>query len=212
MHATIHRMMRFDEKASRSGGEGYLDGQMIIAMPGIGDDRFARTVIYLCAHSEEGAMGLVVNKASEDISFPDLLSQLGVVEGVQSIQLPDSVSNMPVHLGGPVETGRGFVLHSSDYHVDNSTLAIDRTISLTATLDVLKAIAQGKGPRHALMALGYAGWSPGQLEAEIQSNGWLHMKADKDVIFDVPAHVKYDAALDVLGIDPSFLASDAGHA
>jgi putative transcriptional regulator len=147
MHATILCMMRFDEKTSRSGGEGYLDGQMIIAMPGIGDDRFARTVIYLCAHSEEGAMGLVVNKPSDDITFPDLLSQLGVVDGGESIQLPDTVSNMPVHLGGPVETGRGFVLHSSDYYVDNSTLAIDSTISLTATLDVLKAIARGQGPQ-----------------------------------------------------------------
>ncbi|MEM8876756.1 MAG: YqgE/AlgH family protein [Pseudomonadota bacterium] len=205
-------MMRFDEKTSRSGGDGYLDGQMIIAMPGIGDDRFARTVIYLCAHSEEGAMGLVVNRPSEDITFPDLLSQLGVVEGTESIQLPDTVSRMPVHLGGPVETGRGFVLHSSDYHVDNSTLEIDTTISLTATLDVLKAIAHGHGPNQALMALGYAGWSPGQLESEIQSNGWLHMKADREVIFSLPTDLKYDAALDVLGIDPSFLASEAGHA
>lgn len=205
-------MMRFDEKTSRSGGDGYLDGQMIIAMPGIGDDRFARTVIYLCAHSEEGAMGLVVNRRSDDITFPDLLSQLGVVEGVKSIQLPDTVSHMPVHLGGPVETGRGFVLHSSDYHADNSTLEIDAAISLTATLDVLKAIAQGHGPRQALMALGYAGWSPGQLESEIQSNGWLHMKADREVIFNLPTDLKYDAALDVLGIDPSFLASEAGHA
>jgi putative transcriptional regulator len=204
--------MRFDEKTSRSGGEGYLDGQMIIAMPGIGDDRFARTVIYLCAHSEEGAMGLVVNKSSDDISFPDLLSQLGVTGAGENIQLADDVSNMPVHLGGPVETGRGFVLHSADYYVANSTLSIASGISLTATLDVLKAIARGEGPQQSLMALGYAGWSPGQLETEIQSNGWLHMKANREVIFNMPTDAKYDAALQALGIDPNFLASEAGHA
>ncbi|MGB9364709.1 MAG: YqgE/AlgH family protein, partial [Xanthobacteraceae bacterium] len=160
----------------RSGGpkRGYLDGQMLIAMPAMRDERFARSLIYVCAHSSEGAMGIVVNQAAGNIKFPDLLVQLDVIPAEQLIQLPRKAGAVKVLKGGPVETGRGFVLHSNDFFIENSTLPIDNGICLTATLDILKAIARGDGPRSAILALGYAGWAPGQLETEIQHNGWLH--------------------------------------
>ena len=157
---------------------GYLDGQMLIAMPSMRDERFERSLIYLCAHSPEGAMGIVVNQIAPDIRFSDLLVQLEIVPESDLIQLPRSAGAIRVLRGGPVETGRGFVLHSSDFFIENSTLAIDDGICLTATLDILKAIAQGTGPHSAVLALGYAGWAPGQLENEIQQNGWLHCPAD----------------------------------
>src|SRR5580700_7730313 len=162
---------------------GYLDGQMLIAMPSMRDERFARTLIYICAHSSEGAMGIVVNQPAANIKFPDLLVQLDVISDSDRIQLPPSAGSVQVLKGGPVEPGRGFVLHTSDYFIENSTLPIDDGICLTATLDVLKAIAKGDGPGNALLALGYAGWAPGQLETEIQDNGWLHCSADPDLIF-----------------------------
>ena len=151
----------------------YLDGQMLLAMPGIGDPRFERSLIYVCAHSEDGAMGIIVNRHADDISFPDLLERLGIITNGEQIDLPNNVQEMYVHVGGPVETGRGFVLHSNDYFVADSTLPIGSAIGLTATLDVLRAIAEGDGPEQFLLALGYSGWGPGQLEAEILSNGWL---------------------------------------
>lgn len=191
---------------------GYLDGQMLIAMPTMRDERFLKTLIYICAHSSEGAMGIVVNQPAGNIKFPELLVQLDVIADAEIIQLPVSAGTVPVLKGGPVEPGRGFVLHSNDYFVDGSTLPIDDCICLTATLDVLKAIAKGNGPGSALLALGYAGWAPGQLESEIQSNGWLHCSADSDLIFGPDTGGKYDRALRKLGIHAGMLSSEAGHA
>jgi putative transcriptional regulator len=191
---------------------GYLDGQMLIAMPSMGDDRFARSVIYVCAHSTEGAMGIIVNQPAAHISFPDLLVQLDVVPAADLIQLPSRAGGVKVLKGGPVDTQRGFVLHSSDFFIENSTLPIDEGICLTATLDILKAIARGDGPRSAILALGYAGWAPGQLENEIQHNGWLHCSADSELIFGQDTGGKYEKALKKIGIDLGMLSSEAGHA
>jgi len=195
-----------------SSGEGYLDGQMIVAMPGMLDERFARAVIYMCAHSADGAMGIIVNQPAPNIRFPDILAQLDIVPDVRSIRLPASAEHISVLRGGPVETGRGFVLHSADFFIENSTLPIDEEISLTATLDILKAIALGDGPSSAVLALGYAGWAPGQLETEIQANGWLNCPADMDLIFHTPIESKYEKCLRKLGIDPAMLSGDSGHA
>src|SRR5437016_1792562 len=164
----------------KSGKRGYLDGQMLLAMPSMGDDRFARSVIYVCAHSTEGAMGIVVNQPAAHISFADLLVQLEVVPAAELIKLPRRAGGVKVLKGGPVDTQRGFVLHSSDFFIENATLPIDEGICLTATLDILKAIARGEGPQSAILALGYAGWAPGHLENEIQHNGWLHCAADAE--------------------------------
>jgi len=191
---------------------GYLDGQLLIAMPVMDDERFARSVIYLCAHSPEGAMGIIVNRPAGSIDFPQLLVQLDIIEKSDRIKLPENAEVMKVMKGGPVDTGRGFVLHSSDFFIQNATLPIDDGICLTATLDILKAIASGNGPQHAILALGYAGWAPGQLENEIQHNGWLHCPADPDLIFGRNAEDKYQRALDKIGIDISMLSSEAGHA
>jgi putative transcriptional regulator len=204
--------MRLARKTSNSPGRGYLDGQMLIAMPTMGDERFTRSVIYVCAHSSEGAMGIVVNQAAANINFPDLLVQLDVIPATDLIELPPSAGTVRVLKGGPVETGRGFVLHSSDFFIENSTLPIDEGICLTATLDILKAIARGNGPASAILALGYAGWAPGQLETEIQGNGWLHCAADPDLIFGADIGGKYEKALRKIGIDLGMLSSEAGHA
>ena len=191
---------------------GYLDGQMLIAMPSMGDERFARSVIYVCAHSTEGAMGIIVNQPAAHISFPDLLVQLDVVPAADLIQLPTHAGGVKVLKGGPVDTQRGFVLHSSDFYIENSTLPIDEGICLTATLDILKAIARGDGPKSAILALGYAGWAPGQLENEIQHNGWLHCSADSELIFGQDTGGKYQKALKKIGIDLGMLSTEAGHA
>jgi putative transcriptional regulator len=192
--------------------QGYLDGQMLIAMPSMGDERFSRSVIYICAHSSEGAMGIVVNQPAANISFPDLLVQLEVIPAADLIQLPPRAGGVKVLKGGPVETGRGFVLHSADFFIENSTLPIDDGICLTATLDILKAIARGDGPASAILALGYAGWAPGQLESEIQGNGWLHCAPDAELIFGTDIGGKYEKALKKIGIDLGMLSSEAGHA
>jgi putative transcriptional regulator len=193
-------------------GEGYLDGQLLIAMPGMSDERFARAVIFICAHSAEGAMGIVLNRPAADLSLPDLLVQLDIVPEAERIRLPTEVGKMQVLMGGPVETSRGFVLHSPDFHIDQSTLPIDDSICLTATIDILRAIARGQGPRNAVLALGYAGWSAGQLESEIQANGWLNCPADTELIFNSAADTRYLLALRKIGIDPGMLSMDAGHA
>lgn len=191
---------------------GYLDGQFLIAMPGMQDSRFSRTVVYICAHSSDGAMGIMVNQPAPQITFRDLLVQLNIIPDGPEIRLPEAAGNMRVHRGGPVETGRGFVLHSADYFVENSTLPIDEHVCLTATLEILKAIAVGTGPRDAMLALGYAGWAPGQLENEIQANGWLSCRATPELIFDPDLERKYERALAAIGIDPARLSSEAGHA
>ena len=195
-----------------SSARGYLDGQFLIAMPSLDDGPFARTVVYVCAHSPEGAMGITINQPAKQITFHDLLVQLDIIPEGPEIRLPGPAGRMQVHRGGPVETGRGFVLHSSDYYVENSTLPIDENVSLTTTLEILKAIATGSGPQKALLALGYAGWSPGQLDNEIRENGWLHCPARPELIFDPDIEGKYDKALSFLGIDVSRLSSEAGHA
>lgn len=197
---------------ARGDGSSYLDGQLLIAMPVMEDERFARSVIYICAHSSEGAMGIIVNRPAGSIDFPELLVQLDIVEKPEQIKLPDHAESMKVLRGGPVETGRGFVLHSSDFFIKDATLPIDDGICLTATVDILKAIAGGTGPKHAILALGYAGWAPGQLENEIQENGWLHCDADADLIFGDDIEEKYDRALHKLGIEPGMLSAEAGHA
>jgi putative transcriptional regulator len=181
-------------------------------MPAMGDPRFARSVIYLCAHSADGAMGIIINQRAPNISFTELLEQLNIVPPEDRIRLPTGLHAMAVHLGGPVETGRGFVLHSADYFKAESTLPIDESVCLTATIDILRDIAKGTGPDKALLALGYAGWAPGQLESEIQSNGWLNCPADPELIFDPAVDRKYLRALDKIGIDPVRLVNDSGHA
>jgi putative transcriptional regulator len=205
--------MKISRKTMQQGpGRGYLDGQMLIAMPAMNDERFARALIYVCAHSTEGAMGIIVNHPAANIKFPDLLVQLEVIPAAERIQLPTGAGDVKVLKGGPVETGRGFVLHSSDFFIENSTLPIDEGVCLTATLDILKAIARGKGPASAILALGYAGWAPGQLEHEIQQNGWLHCTADAELIFGQDTDTKYEKALRKIGIDLGMLSSEAGHA
>jgi putative transcriptional regulator len=192
--------------------QGFLDGQLLIAMPSMADKRFARSVVYMCAHSGDGAMGIVINKLASEVSFRDLLVQLDIVQAKNEPDLPGGVDNVRVHRGGPVETGRGFVLHSSDFFLENATLPIAEGVCLTATLEILRAISDGRGPDRALLALGYAGWRPGQLEFEIQSNGWLHSQADCDILFDDDIDAKYDRALAKIGIEPAMLSDEAGHA
>jgi putative transcriptional regulator len=193
-------------------GESYLKGQLLIAMPVMTDKRFVRSVIYLCAHSDDGAMGLIINHRATNIDFPNLLERLNIIPRGAEDGISAEILERQVHAGGPVETGRGFVLHTSDYFARDSTLAIDSGISLTASIDILRAIATGEGPDRAILALGYAGWSAGQLENEIQSNGWLHCPADMDLLFDRDLESKYVRALGKLGVDPTFLVADAGHA
>ena len=201
-------------KKTPSGGpkRGYLDGQMLIAMPSMRDERFSRSLIYVCAHSSEGAMGIVVNQPAANVNFADLLVQLEVIKDSELIQLPRRAGAVQVLKGGPVETGRGFVLHSADFFIENSTLPIDDGICLTATIDILKAIARGDGPASAILALGYAGWAPGQLENEITGNGWLHCAADPELIFGTDIGGKYEKAMKKIGIDLGMLSSEAGHA
>ena len=196
----------------RISGRSYLDGQCLIAMPGMADTRFSRSVVYVCAHSEDGAMGIIVNKPASDTKFPDLLVQLDVIPSEELIRLPSQAERMQVLRGGPVETKRGFVLHSADFFLEQATLPIDDGICLTATLDILRAIAIGSGPENAVLALGYAGWGAGQPESEIQSNGWLHCAADPALLFDDGIATKYNRALGKIGIDPAFLSREAGHA
>lgn len=190
----------------------FLDGQMLIAMPGMGDPRFERSVIFLCAHSENGAMGIIVNKRAPMLSFGELLERLEISPQGERINLPEGLDSMPVQFGGPVEPGRGFVLHTADYYSSETTLPIDESVALTATLDILRAIAQGSGPRRVLLALGYAGWGPGQLDDEIQRNGWLHCTADEELLFSSDLEAKYTAALRKIGVDPSMLSGLSGHA
>jgi len=173
-------------------------------MPGMGDPRFAGAVVFLCDHSEDGAMGLIVNKPVTELSFAEMISQLGI----EAAQPP----NIPVLFGGPVETGRGFVLHSGDYGDEDGTLQVVGGFGMTATLDVLEDLAHGGGPDQAVMALGYSGWAPGQLEAEIGQNGWLTCDADAGIVFGRDMDAKWEAALAKLGVSPLMLSADAGRA
>lgn len=190
--------------------DGFLDDQFLIAMPGMKDDRFARSVIYICAHSDEGAMGLIINQ-TQQMLFPDLLVQLGILDEQEAIRLPAPARDFVVRNGGPVDRSRGFVLHSGDYKVESS-LAVSSEVCLTATVDILRAISTGRGPRQALMALGYAGWGAGQLEGEIAENGWLTCQATPELLFDADIDRKYDKALASIGINLAHLSGAAGHA
>lgn len=189
----------------------WLKGQLLVAMPVMTDKRFKRSVIYMCEHSKEGAMGLIINHRAEHISFADLLDRLNIAPTPSKEAILPGIFEKNVHIGGPVEAGRGFVLHTQDYHCQNATLSICQGVSLTATIDILKDIALGRGPQKSLMALGYAGWAAGQLEDEIQANGWLNCPADADILFSPELETKYDKALAKLGINPAFLVSEAGH-
>ncbi|MGB3388807.1 MAG: YqgE/AlgH family protein [Pseudaminobacter sp.] len=189
---------------------GFLDDQFLIAMPGMKDDRFARAVIYVCAHSDEGAMGLIINQ-SQQLMFPDLLVQLGILDESEAIRLQPPARDFVVRNGGPVDRSRGFVLHTDDYKVESS-LPISEDICLTATVDILRAISSGRGPRKALMMLGYAGWGAGQLESEIAANGWLTCPARPEFLFDSDIDRKYDRVLASMGVDLAHLSHEAGHA
>jgi putative transcriptional regulator len=185
--------------------ETQLSGKLLIAMPGMGDPRFDRSVVFICAHSDDGALGLIVNKPTPDLSAEELLEQLNITptKGAPEIR---------VHFGGPVEHGRGFVLHSADYLSNSSTMRIDARFGMTATLDILEDMARGEGPTKSLLALGYAGWGPGQLEEELQSNGWLTTDASPELVFGEDSHAKWACALRTLGIDPLMLSAAGGRA
>lgn len=182
----------------------YLTGQLLIAMPAMSDPRFAKSVIYMCVHNEEGAMGLIINKLADDLAFADLLSQL-------NIETLGVAPQLPIHFGGPVETGRGFVLHSMDYNRDG-TIDVAGDVGLTATIDILQDIAHNKGPERFFLALGYAGWGAGQLDGEIQQNAWLHVPADPDLTFGPDIESKWEGTIAKIGVDLSLLSGDAGHA
>ena len=182
-----------------------LSGQLLVAMPGMGDPRFERSVIFLCAHSAEGAMGLIVNRPVPDLSFEDLLDQLG-------LELGSGQPPIRVHFGGPVEVSRGFVLHSTDYGGQGATLQVDDRFGMTATLDILEEIAAGRGPEASFLALGYAGWGPGQLEDEIGRNGWLTCEAAPEIVFAERNDDKWSRALRTLGVDPLGLSAASGRA
>lgn len=182
-----------------------LAGKLLIAMPGMGDPRFAHSVIFLCAHSDEGAMGLIVNKPAQDLSFGQLLSQLDIPHS-------DKSRDIRIHLGGPVDHGRGFVLHSGDYAGEGQTMKVDARFGMTATVDVLQALAQGAGPEQSILALGYAGWGPGQLENEILQNGWLTCEATEALVFGAADAGKWEGALRSIGVNPLSLSAAAGHA
>ena len=182
-----------------------LEGKLLIAMPGMGDPRFEKSVIFLCAHSADGALGLIVNKPAPDLSFANLLKQL-------EIEVPALLRDVPVYFGGPVESGRGFVLHSGDYASEASTLQVSEQFGMTSTLDVLEDLARDTGPANALLALGYAGWGPGQVEDEILQNGWLTCDASLQLVFNNDEDTKWMAALATLGVDALMLSADAGRA
>lgn len=183
---------------------GYLTGQLLVAMPGMTDPRFEKSVIYMCVHNADGAMGLIVNRLVGSITFSELLEQL-------DIQSQGGLDPTPIHFGGPVETGRGFVLHTADF-VEESTILMEDGVGLTATLDILHAIAEGGGPSQHLLALGYAGWGPGQLDGELQRNAWLNVPADDAIVFGDDLEAKWERAIAKLGFDPALLVGEAGNA
>jgi len=191
-----------DEKNKISSG--WLTGQLLIAMPSLIDPRFEKTVLLICSHGPEGAMGIVLNRLFGDLSFQGLLVQLGV-------EINETSPELSIHYGGPVDPVRGFVMHTTDY-VRVGTTEITPSIALTATVEILQDLANGSGPSRAALALGYAGWAPGQLESELQGNGWLTAPADDDIVFDENLETKWTRALAKIGVSPTMLASDSGHA
>jgi len=189
-----------------------LKGQFLVAMPSMDDDRFRETVIYLVGHGDEGAMGLVVNQSLDEMRFTDILEELKLGNKDELIHLSDDVRDRRVLRGGPVQRSRGFVLHSPDYFRQENSYPVNEDVCLTATLDILKAIAFKNSPADALFALGYCGWSPGQLEDEIKGNGWLTVPFNRALLFEAPIEERYDAALAQLGITRASLSSIAGNA
>jgi putative transcriptional regulator len=187
-----------------------LKGKLLIAMPSIQGDDFSRSVVFMCEHNKDGAMGLVINKPAPRMFFDDLVEKLNLAPKGSAIR--DEILQIPILLGGPVKQFQGFVLHSSDYFSAAESLRITSDFALTATVDVLREIAKGKGPMRKLLTLGYAGWSPGQLEDEIKRNGWLHCDADLDLVFGTNKEGLHHAALAKLGVDPRMLSTDSGHA
>ena len=182
-----------------------LTGQILIAMPGMGDPRFEHSVVFMCAHSDEGAMGLIVNKPAEEVALRDVLSQFDISPQAR-------IAKKPVHFGGPVEMARGFVLHSGEYRSRLQTLEVAKAFGMSATVDILEDIATGQGPDDALVMLGYSGWGPGQLESEIAQNGWLTASAEPELVFKTEDDRKWVQALNGLGVDPLGLSSTAGRA
>lgn len=204
--------MNAKAKPGNWAGDRYLEGQLLLAMPSMTDKRFRRAVIYMCRHSDEGAMGIIVNQRAKNLSFSSLMLQLNLIDDGAAEEIPERIASKTVHIGGPVSTERGFVLHSDDFVIDESTLPVGDGFCLTATIDILKAIAGGEGPEDCILALGYSGWGAGQLESEIQANGWLHCPADRGLVFSEDIDLTYERALSKLGVDPTFLVSGAGHA
>jgi len=192
-------------------GENF-EGQFLIAMPSVAAGCFARSVILICAHSDDGAMGLIINLQAQDVAFTDLLAQLDIAYDGLEETVPSHIRNRRIHIGGPVSTSRGFILHTPDYFVSSSSVRINNNLCLTSTIDILRAISSDKGPQKSFMALGYSGWAPGQLENEFANNGWLNCPVDCDLVFDDNIDSKYERALSKLGISPSHLSSEAGHA
>lgn len=199
-----------DLREKPAGKPGALADHFLVAMPSMRDERFARSVIYVCAHSEEGTMGLILNQV-QPMLFPEILVQLGIINEKDAIRLPAAAREFKVRNGGPVDRSRGFVLHTADYRVQ-STVPLTRALSLTATVDILRAIMGGEGPGKAMMALGYSGWGAGQLEAEIAENSWLTFPATPDLLFDADIDGQYDRVLAAFGVKPAFLSGLAGHA
>lgn len=196
---------RAGEPADAPPPDAALEGALLVAMPGMGDPRFVQTVIYVCSHGDEGAMGLIVNKPVRELTAPELLRQVGVTPGA-------GAEALSVHVGGPVETARGFVLHSDDWEAPGATKPLQGGLALTATIEILRDISRGRGPAKAVLALGYAGWAPGQLEAEILANGWLTCPADDELIFGRDDSGKWARALRKIGVDPAMLSSKGGRA
>ena len=181
-----------------------LTGQIIVSMPSLEDERFYKTVIYICAHSSEGSMGIIINKKIDYDLYPDLLQQLG-------IDKPLNNKKLFIRYGGPVESGRGFVLHSDDM-MRKETLNIDKGVALTSTAEFFDDLSKGKGPKNCILALGYAGWQPGQLEHEIMRNSWMSLSVDNSFLFDDEVSRKWSQAYKLMGIDPNSLSFESGRA
>ena len=184
----------------------FLAGKLIIAMPTMSDPRFKRSVVCICAHNEDGAIGIIINKIIESLSFSKIIKQLKLKKNMTKNDYKDHI-----YFGGPVETERGFILHSSDYSSENST-SINSEISMTASTEILQALIDGNGPNKSIVALGYAGWGPGQLDTEIQSNAWLSVESDLELVFSAKTAEKWDMALEKIGVNPALLSTEAGRA
>lgn len=184
--------------------KGYLSGKVLVSMPFVCDSRFAQKVIYICGHDDKGAIGLIINKTLDNFSFQDLLQQLDLAQNY-------SGKKVNMYYGGPVEVNRGFVLHSNDYFSE-STIMVDENFFITSTLDILRNLAQGKGPQKHLLALGYVGWSEGQLEQEIQDNIWIISQPTDEVLFNCSTELKWKSSFLQIGIDPNLISLDSGRA